>query len=506
MLARSRRFVALALALAGLALIGTTISAQPVSFQCENASPPCLALANLFIRADMGPAGTWALGTTGGDPDTPLDDNKTLVYGFKPGNSSDVGSSWTTVRIIGPGGSRDVMPAATDTVNQEQVGDALLTTWAWQEPHQVRVTQTLRLIENPFSGRPDAVGLRYEVHNDDRVEVRIGIRSLVDVKLGLNDGAPYLVPGIGAIVTEREFLAPDVPPFWVAFESPTYDPRELRAVGMLRSPDLSTPDRFVLAFWHRIRDHNWDYAIDATQPITKDSTVVLYWQPRPVAPGARYEIAALHYGVAGNRGGQVFLSGPQAVCGQTVPVSLFVSNFQTEPLTDGSATLSLPAGLALAPGETATKALGTIPAGGTGTVVWQVAVGPTASGTFSLSATVTFDTGPALEARHELRVTCDLPTTTPSPTPPRPTATPTVIATADANQPTVCAFLLGRVPPAAIAVAVASPHRVRGWNELANPAEPPSPFNLRRRMLSIQNIGRPYHPAFNDLVYKVGCP
>ena len=506
MLPRTRGYAAVALVVAGLSLIATTALAQPVSFECDKASPRCLALANEFIRADMGPAGPWALGTTGGDPDTPLDDNKTLVYGFKPGNNSSVGSSYTTVRIIGPAGSRDVMPAQTDTVVQRQEGDALLTAWAWQEPHQVRVTQTLRLIENPFSGRPDAVGLAYEVHNADRVEVRVGVRTLLDVKLGLNDGAPYLVPGVGAIVTEREFLAPDVPPFWVAFESPAYDPRELRGVGMLRSPDLSTPDRFVLAFWQRIRDHMWDYAIDATQPITKDSTAVLYWQPRPVAPNGHFRIAALNYGVAGNRGGQVFLSGPQAACGETVPVSLFVSNFQTDPLTGGSATLILPAGLAFAAGESATKALAPIPAGGTGTVVWQVSAGPSTSGTFSLSATASFDTGAPLVARHDLRVTCAAPTPTLSPTPPRPTATPTSAATADPNQPGVCAFILGRVPPAAIAVAVATPQHVRGWNELANPAEPPSPFNLPRRMLSIQNIARPYHPAFNDLVYKVGCP
>jgi hypothetical protein len=53
---------------------------------------------------------------------------------------------------------------------------------------------------------------------------------------------------------------------------------------------------------------------------------------------------------------------------------------------------------------------------------------------------------------------------------------------------------------------LANPEGVRGWGELCNPGVPPSPANILRRQLSIQNIGAPYHPLSNPVVFKCGCP
>lgn len=70
----------------------------------------------------------------------------------------------------------------------------------------------------------------------------------------------------------------------------------------------------------------------------------------------------------------------------------------------------------------------------------------------------------------------------------------------------LCSFVRGRVPTAVIDSALANPAQVRGWGELCNPALPPSPSNILRTSLSIQNIAAPYHPLSNPLVYKCGCP
>lgn len=107
----------------------------------------------------------------------------------------------------------------------------------------------------------------------------------------------------------------------------------------------------------------------------------------------------------------------------------------------------------------------------------------------------------------------------PTVTPPTPTPTlrpPTATATATAGEatPTVqppgeavqCELLADRVPPAAIHAALANPASVEGWNELCYPNRPPDPFNVPRRSLSLKNPGLPYHPIYNGLVFRCGCP
>jgi len=520
---RRYTYLALTLALAGAAAVLASLTgsgrisarlAKPIPYVCDPVANPCLAVRNESIRADISPSGSWASGTTGGDPSTPNDDDKTLVYGFKPGGASELGSSYTTVRIVGRDSTRDIAPTTKDVVSQFKDGDRVHTVWHWTDPHQVSVTETLRLVDNPFSGRRDATAIDYVVANDGSTSTKVGIRALVDVKLGRNDGAPYIVPGVGAVTTERDFVAADVPPFWQAFESPTYDPRELRSVGLLDSHGMTVPDRFVIAYWFDIQDKLWDYPVDVTKPITRDSAVALYWGPKMIPPGGQIGFTT-GYGLAGDRGGSAFLSGPvNARCGDTVPVSLFVTNFETVELTGGEATLTLPPDLALAAGESATKPIPPISPGDTGSAVWQVDVGPAALGQYALSAVAHFDTDREFTAGYTLTVTCPQntpvptpkPSDTPSPTsPPTKTPVPTTTAT-PGDGARACDFIKGRVPPAVIAAALANPTRVQGWNLLMNPSAPESVYNQRRRMLSLQNIGVPYHMLYNPVVYKAGCP
>jgi hypothetical protein len=465
--------------------------AAPVPRTC----PPCERLANAHIRADVDEAGNWVLGTTDGDPATVNDDDKRLLYGFERGGNSQVGTTFTTVRVVGPSGAIDFIPqrAVTQTAGADRVQTL------WQAGYGVVVTETLSLAQNPFTGRIDALDFAFEARNSGSGEVDVGFRTLLDVKLGENDGAPYFVPGVGALTAETEFVGIDVPPFWQAFEDPSYDPAFLRSVGILRGTDVTTPDRFVIAHWPGIEGTDWAYPISASQSVTRDSAVALYWEPVPVAPGQR-RLVHSRYGVGGGEGGSAFLSSPlEARCGDELAVALFVNNFETVPLTGGQATLALPAGLGLAPGQQATKPVPVVAAGATGSVGWQVRIDPQASGTFALSARADFDGGRTFSAATDIRVDC--PISTPTPTPPTAEPTPTPAA-----PPMVCAFILRRVPRAVIDAALARPDRVYGWRQPVNPGLPVSPANPLRTQLSVRNIGMPYHPLSNPVLFKAGCP
>ncbi len=113
-------------------------------------------------------------------------------------------------------------------------------------------------------------------------------------------------------------------------------------------------------------------------------------------------------------------------------------------------------------------------------------------------------------------------TATPLPGPtdtpiPAPTSTPGLPSTATPNlPPTATATAAGgagvsdaareRVPPAVLAAALADPSKVAGYGLPANPNLPPGPNNPPRNCLSLVDPGKPYHPLFNSLIFKAGCP
>lgn len=98
-----------------------------------------------------------------------------------------------------------------------------------------------------------------------------------------------------------------------------------------------------------------------------------------------------------------------------------------------------------------------------------------------------------------------VPTQLPPPAP-TPTLPPPALPTPVVSQAQVCRFIRGRVPDAIIADALANPHKVGGYDRLRDPSKPESPFNPRMTYLSLRNVNVPFHPLFNSLVFRGGCP
>jgi hypothetical protein len=91
------------------------------------------------------------------------------------------------------------------------------------------------------------------------------------------------------------------------------------------------------------------------------------------------------------------------------------------------------------------------------------------------------------------------PTATPTPGPsPTPSPTPRI--------PLECPGLGRLVPAPVIADALANPDKVGGWLAPCAPSLPPGPANPPKMRLSLRQVSKPYHPLFNGLVYKCGCP
>ena len=89
---------------------------------------------------------------------------------------------------------------------------------------------------------------------------------------------------------------------------------------------------------------------------------------------------------------------------------------------------------------------------------------------------------------------------------PTPNAVPTRAApptpASGAAVPKVCSLLNGRVPKPVIDAKMAAFKP----NLPCNSSLPTGPHNPSRAALSLQDPGKPYHPLFNDLVWKCSCP
>jgi hypothetical protein len=357
-------------------------------------------VTNSYLRADVGADNNlFVIGTTGGDPATTNDDDKNLLYGFEPDGYSSPWSSFSTLRVIsGTVPFTETVDYSLDLIAPVQPpasdGNAVVAAW-WIDGFWV--IQQLSLAENPYTDRADTVLIEYWVWNWNADTRAAGVRTMLDVKVGGNDGAPYFVPGYGDIVHETEFIGENVPPYWKAFESPDFDPNYLKSQGVLQGEGAVSPDRLVIGQWLPLWFSRWDYTISATEVVTGDSAVAMYWNPVELYYG---EIAyfATYYGLAGAGGGSTWLDAPADVTCDDLEfeVVLWAVNDTSAPLTDGQSTLTLPSGLSLVPGESRTKSRATIAPGEAQAVSWWVFASGNAAATPSIAATTSFAGGGTL--------------------------------------------------------------------------------------------------------------
>jgi hypothetical protein len=135
------------------------------------------------------------------------------------------------------------------------------------------------------------------------------------------------------------------------------------------------------------------------------------------------------YGLGGAGGGTAWFDAPaRLTCPNTrFTANLWVSNISTETLMNGRATITLPAGLRLASGQSATLSVGNIARQQVGSVSWQIEADAQRAETLTYQASIVFDN---LATPIVVTATVEVPdcraTPTSTATPPRPpTPTPT---------------------------------------------------------------------------------
>ena len=260
-------------------------------------SLPVSSIENGYLKAYGGEGGRFVVGTTGGDPDSYQDDNKRLLFGY----SNDIGTSFATLRIVDGAQVNDYRLGTADwnstgiapSIPPANDGASMTTVY---EQDGVRVEARLYFTLNESTGRFDTTAIQYTVTNNTGGNRSVGLRMLLDIMAGNNDGAPYFIDGSGYVTRQSEWTGANIPSFWVAYESPVYASSGLKARGQLTGGTTVKPDRFVIADWSQATYTTWDYTVDPHDLVTNDSATILYYNPVALAPGES-RVVRTYYGI-----------------------------------------------------------------------------------------------------------------------------------------------------------------------------------------------------------------
>lgn len=372
-----------------LAALLTISCVWVVSWHGANAQD--VVLSNEYIAITVNArsenTGRFAIRTTGGDPDRFSDNDAHLLYQLE--DTKGPWTSFSTFLIDGDpwvygGRTRDTAGRGANYGEPKQlptIVDGTRSVSAWQLG-PIEVTQTINIVRSSTTGLMDTAKIVYDVHNTDEEIHSVGIRMTLDTMLGDNDGAPFRVGDL-AVTTDTVFSGSDIPEFWQAFDS-LEDPK-VTAQGTLRGGEVTRPDKVFFTNWATLSRSPWDIDFVPGRDFTRiggfelDSAMALLWEPAALAPKARRTVV-IYFGLGGITiaPGQLQLgvTCPSTVVGgetaDSFPVVAYVQNLGSGEARELRATINLPAGLRLAPGQETEKWLGSLPVGQTAQTSWRV--------------------------------------------------------------------------------------------------------------------------------------
>ncbi len=385
-----------------------------------------ITLQNNYLKLDMDDGtGQWVLSTTGGDPAVGSDNNLALTYlggattfatlrvyptrstrddiigpgdvgggtggipgggtpggGTSPGGDNGGSSSSDEIKDFELGADTSFLSAPT-AVSTNEI-DCLYETG--DEAAPIIIAQRVILIH-------DTLVCTYTLTNVGTQSYTIGFRQLLDLQLGLNDGAPIKVGTQGTFTSEKEWTGGLVPCEFIAYDNANYPSVITR--GTLCVEGIQRPKRFILAHGLDIIATKYDYTVTPGLGTVDDSAVAFYWDPYYLGVGDSVTFS-FRYGLGYSSNdfeGDFLLSTtsplslrfhsgdnpatPAVENGYLSPdpFPVYAYLFNEDPVqtqTSASLTIVLPDGLELDTGEVATKLVSDIAPGHERGVTWKV--------------------------------------------------------------------------------------------------------------------------------------
>jgi hypothetical protein len=345
-----------------------------------------LFISNAFVRLGVGFEGAWGLGSTGGDPADPNDDNLDLTFSLT-GSSNGL--------ALEVDGVLHVLDESLPEIVRADDGSCVNATWGVEG----MVLRARYELVDCGSGRADTAKVTYTVTNpapaasggDRSVSLKVGL----DIDVG--NAYARLVTPAGSVAVETGFgqtangttypLA--VPDFWQGFQRDSLADPGLIAQGTFAGGGASPPDQVIIGQWPAVSaGSSFDHVPSGAG--YGDSAVALWWFNRSLPPETSVSFVIL-YGM-----GQMIRSGSDLAVGLSSPASLGsagsafepnpfsvmvqVQNLGTENLLDLPVTITLPSGLTVAAGGATSQSVAALSAGARAVVSFLLAADPECAG------------------------------------------------------------------------------------------------------------------------------
>jgi hypothetical protein len=345
--------------------------------------------ANDYLELEVRDIGRYTIGTTGGNPDISSDDNMMLLYGHR---NTTYGNR-TTKTTIAVDDNYYVFGSSNYDYNVSETtfnDDATVATTV-EQYGDIEVTQVLSFVTNVSTGREDVIEIKYIAKNTGTESHSVGTRIMLDTKLNNNDAAPFRIPGVGAILTEKSFTGSDIPAYWQVFDSLS-DTKVVAQGSLLRSTS-NPPDEVQFVDWEHVSNESsstemWSY--EATSGYTyDDSAVTVKWEQTELAPGES-KAYTTYYGLSeitqsqGDMSVGMYCDGSVTaltdeetgdVTYEDFDVTGYVENIKDVDLANPYLRIVLPEGFTLAEGQSDTISLGELLAAGeSAQASWKVSV------------------------------------------------------------------------------------------------------------------------------------
>lgn len=283
---------------------------------------PVVQINNEVIRVTADKqTGRFITETLSGLPNKSADDYQDLLYGNRFEGPE---TSYTSVRIDGEDyiygnnyGFLGLEGHYTSVPYVDLDTNSIISEWSIKD---IVITQRLSLMNNPKLSSIGNVYATYDIVNKGTQSKSVGIRMLLDTKIGSVDSPVLTVPGDGFIYKEKEYVGDEIPSMWYALEK--YVTPQVIAMGAVSGEGLSKPDKLQFAAWGDVSQTKWDYTVDPTKQIikvtvdgqpydeengiypdnatidyaVKDSCAVMYWNPVELEAGETTSIDTA-YGV-----------------------------------------------------------------------------------------------------------------------------------------------------------------------------------------------------------------
>lgn len=220
------------------------------------------------LSLSVAPDGSFNLRTDEGYPTTENDDNQVLVYG--------AGVNSRPALLIGSS-SYDLKSAVSEVTREE---NGVFKTVSLIE--EVRVTQTVKIVDDKYE-------FKYSIANTGTQQKDVGFYFHMDMMLGDDDAAPFVVNG-NSLAYEESFNGNDLPEVFSVYNN-NGNP-DLKAMGIVKgSGILEEPAELRIGQYADVANAiGWT---DSNEPVG-DSGYGILWATRPIPGGQTFEVNTLY--------------------------------------------------------------------------------------------------------------------------------------------------------------------------------------------------------------------